>query len=1035
VSKFIKPFLPLIVAVFLVLSGVAIAEAPGSATLRGHVADPTGAMIPGAEVTVTTTQGQNGVKTTTDATGTYIVHGLPAGSYVIQIDSPGFATFVSTPVSLDATQTKSIDIKLSVEGETQQVEVEAGDSATVSTEASANTSAIVLKGDDLDALSDDPDELQNELTALAGPSAGPNGGQIYIDGFTGGTLPPKSAIREIRINSNPYSAEFDRLGYGRIEILTKPGTDAFHGRAFLMGNDDVFNTGNPFTKIIPAYHSIQYNGTVSGSLNKNASYNISLEGRDNSDANIYTAKTAVLSGGVYVPTTISGGLFAPSNRVEFTPRFDLQLGKNNTLTVRYQFERGTSSGNIGNNSLPTQNSSSSSSENSVQITDSIILNDHMVDEIRFQWRRADSSSNPTPTATALVAAGSPTAPTISVPSYFSGGASGGQTSSTHNDHLELQEYLTLSHNTQAIKIGAWLRDNRQATSSSSGYNGSFSFPTINAYIDTLNGMAAGQTISQIGAACTDPQGCTPNSLTYTTGPLGYSGNVYDMALFIQDDWKFNKFLTLSGGLRWESQNHIPDHFADFAPRVAFAYALDGHKKGTATKTVIRGGFGFFYDRFGLNNLLNLEQFGFNSNGKSQYSITKPTCFDPNSLAAALAQGCSSTTVAASTPVKYTITPGYRSPYAMPAGLSLERQLTKTTTLTLTYVHYFGVHQMVTRDANAYLPGTFQYGSSTLTGTRPTSYPGIINQYFPEGVYKQNQLIVNTSARISPKLTLNGFFNYSSAHSDANGNPSNSWNLSQDYGRAGFVRPFQVTLMSSYTGPWGLAFNPFLVYQAGRPYNISVNNDLTGDRYYNDRPSFATSATPAVDLIQTAFGALDAVPQPGETLLPVNYATGPSAVAFNLRVSRSVGIGPKVELTAAQQAAAQRRAGGLGGGGFAGAGGGGGGRGGAGGGGGGGGFAGGGGAARGGMSGTGRKYSLNFNLQVQNLFNNINYGNPSGSIQPTCISSATVCQNTPTAAQYGPGSRFGVSTSLAGGMFASPSNSAARRIYAQATFQF
>ena len=106
------------------------------------------------------------------------------------------------------------------------------DSPTVSVEAGGNASAIVIKGKDLDALSDDPDELSNELPALAGPSAGPNGGQIYIDGFTGGQLPPKSAIREIRINQNPFSAEFDRLGYGRIEILTKPGTDKLHGAVF-----------------------------------------------------------------------------------------------------------------------------------------------------------------------------------------------------------------------------------------------------------------------------------------------------------------------------------------------------------------------------------------------------------------------------------------------------------------------------------------------------------------------------------------------------------------------------------------------------------------------------------------------------------------------------------------------------------------------------------------------------------------------------------------------------------------------------------
>ena len=87
--------------------------------------------------------------------------------------------------------------------EKQNVEVqEETPTVSVSPENSAGT--IVLKGKDLDALSDDPDELQSELQALAGPSAGPNGGQIYVDGFTAGQLPPKSAIREIRINQNPF---------------------------------------------------------------------------------------------------------------------------------------------------------------------------------------------------------------------------------------------------------------------------------------------------------------------------------------------------------------------------------------------------------------------------------------------------------------------------------------------------------------------------------------------------------------------------------------------------------------------------------------------------------------------------------------------------------------------------------------------------------------------------------------------------------------------------------------------------------------
>src|SRR5437016_9894268 len=137
-----------------------------------------------------------------------------------------------------------------------------------------------MKGKDLEALSDDPDELQSELEALAGPSAGPNGGQIYIDGFTAGQLPPKASIREIRINQNPFSSEYDKLGYGRIEILTKPGTDRLHGQVMVMGNASAFNSRNPFegSAAPPSYDSEHYEGNLRGSMSKRLSFLPHLKG-------------------------------------------------------------------------------------------------------------------------------------------------------------------------------------------------------------------------------------------------------------------------------------------------------------------------------------------------------------------------------------------------------------------------------------------------------------------------------------------------------------------------------------------------------------------------------------------------------------------------------------------------------------------------------------------------------------------------------------------------------------------------------------
>jgi hypothetical protein len=990
-------------------------------TLRGHIADQTGALIPGAAVTITNGAGTTVKTTTADALGAYSVSGLAAGGYVVQATYQGFADFISATIQLAAGQSKRVDIAMAVEVAQQQVVV-TDDAPTVSTDAASNASAIVLKGKDLEALSDDPDELSNELTALAGPSAGPNGGQIYIDGFTGGTLPPKSAIREIRINQNPFSAEFDHIGYGRIEILTKPGTDTLHGRGFVQGNDSSFNTENPFAPP-PAYHSIQYNGTVSGALNKTASYFLSVEGRNSPDASIYSVDIPVLdeTTGLYtIPTApTTGALHSTGNRISVSPRLDLQLGQKNTLTVRYQYVYQSSSGSIGSTSLPSQATASSTSEHSVQLMDSQIINDHFVNETRMQYRLA-------PTVTTPVS----TTPSIGVPGYFSGGGNGGGYSSDRSTHIELQNISTISAGAQAIKIGGWLRDNRDANTSLGGFNGSFSFPSINAYVDTLNGLAQGQTIQQIAAACLQPGTCTPNILTYTatgsSGKTSYVGNVFDAAAFFQDDWKVNQFLTFSGGLRWEGQNHVADH-SDWAPRVAFAYALDGHKKGTTAKTVLRGGFGLFYDRFQIGGLMGLERFGIGPNGQTgpntevQTVVIDPTCFSATSLTAALNTPDSNCTASSANPPQVQqLDPTYHSPYNEQVGTSLERQLTKTTTLTFTYLHTNGVHQMATRDSNAYEPlsGTAFYNSTT--GPRPDSSLGPVDEIYPEAVFRQNQLIVNVNARLKPTLSFIGFYTANFADGDT-GTASNSYNLRQDYGRAGFVRRNMVFLMGNYTGPWGITFNPFLIAQSGRPFNVTTDVDQTGDDFFNDRPAYAASTASCgaglSEFVQTSFGCLDANPQSGATLLPANIGNSPASVALNLRVSRSFGIGPKLPSQNGAAGPGGQRQGGPGGpmGGYGGPGGGGGGRG------------GGGGGYGPPAANTGRKYSLTFSAQALNLFNDINYGTPSGSVVPTLLPGSTT--------EYGPGARFDKSTSLAGGIFASPSGSASRRIFFQAAFNF
>jgi hypothetical protein len=996
-------FLHFLVALALGLASLAAhaqAAAPAvTASIHGHIADQTGALIPGAKVTVTTTSGQSVGTATADASGAYQVTGLAAGSYIVSADYSGFAPFKSQAIPVTAGQIKRVDIAMAIEVAQQSITV-SDDSPTVSVEAGANASSLVLKDKDLDALSDDPDELSNELTALAGPSAGPNGGQIYIDGFTGGQLPPKSAIREIRVNQNPFSAEFDKLGYGRIEILTKPGTDKLHGQVFVMGNQSATNTGSPFIPNVPSYYRIQYNGTISGALSKTSSFFMSMEQRDNHDEAIFNYFPAVQdpNTGIYSISTTraSGALSNPHNHINVSPRLDLQLGSKNTLTARYQFFYDSESGDIGSTQLPSQSMTTTSTEHTLQLSDSQIINDHVVNETRFEYRRALESVSPVSKLPTLIVAGD-----------FTGGGSSQQSSNDHQDHFELQNYTTMTAGPQTIKFGAWVRDNRDANASFANRNGSLVF-TEKGYVDALNALAQGQSLNTL------PAGDFVN-LSVTAGRTAYTSNTFDGSLFFQDDWKVNPRLTLSGGLRWETQNHISDH-NDWAPRVAFAYALDAKGKKPA-KTVLRAGFGIFYDRLPLGDLLAATRQGLNA-GEVQTSVDSPACLsgtDLNNLDFTACQaGPPYTPTPESTLVQ--ISPTYHSPYTEQLGASLERQVTKTVTMTGTYLHSFGVHQMVTRDANPYapLPGTTYYNSTT--GPRLNPSLGIIQEYYPEAIFKENQMILNVNARISPKLGFFGFYNLSFANTDnAGGMASNSYNLSQDYGRASFVSRSNIFLMGNYTGPWALRFNPFLIARAGRPYNVVSSNDLTGDQFLNNRPSFADASlcTAGSDqYFQTQFGCLNADPGQGDSLIPMNLGNGPPSVAFNLRLSKTIGVGPKTE------SAGGVADGGPGGGppGGRGGGGGGGGRGGGPGGGLGPGGLGGGGGGPGGMGGasTGRKFNLTFSAQALNMFNNVNYGTPIGTLGA---------------------SEFGRSTSLANGPFSGPGGSTSRRIFFQAVFAF
>src|SRR5271157_6300729 len=264
----------------IALISIAALAQQKTGTVKGTLTDDSGGVIPAATVSLA---GNGAAQTAqTQADGTYTFPGLAPGDYTVSLSFPGFQPF-RKQVTVAPGGTVQVPIQLAVKAEKQEVTVQGEAGPTLSVEPDNNATQLVIKGEDLQALPDDPDDLADALQALAGPGAGPNGGQIYIDGFSGGQLPPKESIREIRINSNPFSAEFDRLGFGRIEILTKPGSDSFRGAIGLNDGNGVFNSRNPFASNKPDYSTRMWNGNLAGSLSQRASFFVDINRRQVQD--------------------------------------------------------------------------------------------------------------------------------------------------------------------------------------------------------------------------------------------------------------------------------------------------------------------------------------------------------------------------------------------------------------------------------------------------------------------------------------------------------------------------------------------------------------------------------------------------------------------------------------------------------------------------------------------------------------------------------------------------------------------------------
>jgi hypothetical protein len=939
-------------------------------TLKGTVTDESGGVVPGAKVTLTSSSGQ-ARETVSNKEGAYSFANLPFGAYSVEASAAQLNLSEPVKVTLNSS-VQGLNLQLKIAELHEQVNVGDQAGAAITTESAGNSSAVVLRGKDLDVLGDDPEDLAADLQAMAGPSAGPNGGSFFIDGFSGGQIPSKESILEIRINQNPFSPEYDTLGYGRIEILTKPGGDKFHGSLYNNFGDSFWNSRNPYATEKAPFFLDEYGGNLEGPLvSKKASFFVAVDGAAINNG-------AIINGTTLDPNTLaiidpSTQVFTiPQRRVTVSPRVDYQLTPSDTLSVRYVFQTvDIQHSGVGSFNLVSTGFHNEGQGNTLQIANTKVLSPKVINQTRLQFDRQ-----------AITSISDNSGPQIDVLGAFVGGGAQLGTSRNTLNSFEFQNYTTISHQAHTWRFGVRVRAAAMDNDSPVNYGGTFVFsggvaPELDANsqavldssgnpvlinIDSIESYRRTLVFQQMGfsAAQIRALGGGASQFSINAGTPAFSVNQEDVGAFVGDEWQVRRNLTLNLGLRYEGQTNISD-WRDFAPRLGLAWAPGGAKAEAKPKTVIRSGFGLFYQRFDIANFLTLERF--NGVTQQQYVVTNPDFFPT-------IPAISSLTTASSQQAIEKLRPKLHAPYLMQSALSVERQLPRNTTVALTYVNSHSPNQFLTNDINAPLPGTYN-PQVPGSGTYPLGTPEAVFEVGSSGLYNQNEFIVNVNSRINQAVSLFGSYVYNHALSNTDYSPpprntdfnpaisfgalgvgtfpANPYSMAGEYGSASTDIRSQGTFGGSLAMKWGFSFNPLVILESGAPFNITAGQDLYGDTLFNGRPGIAVDAS-RPGLIPTKYGLLDPNPVPGEMIVPRNFGRGPGLILANLRVAKTFAFGPAGDTAAPATGGRRPTTGPFGTGG-----------------------------GTGGSSSTGHRYVLSVSMAIRNIVNHDNPGPIIGNI--------------------------------------------------------
>lgn len=745
--------------------------------VTGVVQDQTGAVLPAASVELVSA-GDEVVRTSmADAAGAFRFEAVAPGQYQLRARHEGFKV-ATTRLRVGARAPSPQRLVLELEAIRQEITV-SNTATEVATTAASNVDAVTIDTEMLDSLPVlDRDFVATMSRFLDSGSVGNGGVTIVVNGMeVRGLNVSASAVQQIRINQDPYSAEYSRPGRGRIEILTKPGGRDYHGEVNAFFRDSAFASRNAFATTKPPEQKRIVEAFVGGPLGGGGKTSFMLSenyAMDDQQAIVF----AEGPNGI-----IQGAVPHPNGQALVSGSITRQISDRNTIAIRpnYQYETDENRG-AGGTTLASAATTFRHHEQQVTYTQQTILRPTLVNQFQMLFgheREPTTSASPD---RGIVVAGA-----------FTGGGAQGDLVRTEV-HINLNESLVWMRGAHVVQAGFQLPDwSRRGFEDRTNVGGTFYFAGLDAY--TSRPPSPYAFVQQQG-----------------NGDLAFLEK--QVGAYIKDDWQVKPGLTLAFGLRYDWQNYFHDT-NNVAPRVSLAFA-PGNKK----TNVFRIGAGVFNDRSGPVAIADLLHY--QPGGLTRIVITNPGYPDPYASAAV---------ASAQPPSIVRLAPDVQIPQTLQYSAGLDHQLQKAATISITYTSARGYHFFRSRDINA--PSPPQYAS------RPDPAYGVVRQIESNGRQESDTLQLTLRGRVTRWFNGQMQYTLSRVDNDTNGIawfPANDYDLSGEWGRADFDRRHRFLLLGRLSPASVVDLGVGLSLNSGGPYTETLGEDVYNNGRGRARPA-------------------------------------------------------------------------------------------------------------------------------------------------------------------------------------------------------